>query len=190
MRKQTFLSQYPIRFFKLSKDQNNWVMNPQSGSHIKILWIAINIVRGKFVSSFVSAHNIFICDPLWGFIPQLFWSFDNLKNLIGYRDCKQLREDEVPIFRIFSKLFPSYRWHRWTKILPLIEFNFFRHLRLAELLRMYSSESEMVVMTLPLPRRGHTSPALYMAWLDIMTKNLPPILLTRGNQEPVLTFYS
>ena len=68
--------------------------------------------------------------------------------------------------------------------------SFFRHLRLAELLRHYSSESEMVVMTLPLPRRGHTSPALYMAWLDIMTKNLPPILLIRGNQEPVLTFYS
>ena len=66
----------------------------------------------------------------------------------------------------------------------------FRHLRLAELLRHHSSESEMIVMTLPLPRKGHTSAALYMAWLDIMTKNLPPILLTRGNQEPVLTFYS
>jgi len=65
-----------------------------------------------------------------------------------------------------------------------------RHLRLAELLRQYSSDSEMVVMTLPLPRRGHTKPALYMAWLDIMTKNLPPILLVRGNQQSVLTFYS
>ena len=65
-----------------------------------------------------------------------------------------------------------------------------RHLRLAELLRLHSSESEMIVMTLPLPRRGQTSPALYMAWLDIMTRNLPTILLTRGNQEPVLTFYS
>ena len=32
--------------------------------------------------------------------------------------------------------------------------------------------------------------ALYMAWLDIMTRNLPTVLLTRGNQEPVLTFYS
>ena len=61
---------------------------------------------------------------------------------------------------------------------------------MAKLLRHHSSESEMIVMTLPLPRKGHTSAALYMAWLDIMTKNLPPILLTRGNQEPVLTFYS
>jgi len=64
-----------------------------------------------------------------------------------------------------------------------------RHLRLAEMLRKYSSESEMVVMTLPLPRRGQ-NPALYMAWLDIMTKNLPPTLLVRGNQQSVLTFYS
>lgn len=64
-----------------------------------------------------------------------------------------------------------------------------RHLRLAELLRHYSSESEMIVMTLPLPRKD-TNPFLYMAWLDMMTRNLPPVLLTRGNQEPVLTFYT
>ena len=45
-----------------------------------------------------------------------------------------------------------------------------RHLRLAEMLRANSRSSELVVMTLPLPRRGVTSPALYTAWLDIMTK--------------------
>jgi len=65
-----------------------------------------------------------------------------------------------------------------------------RHLRLTEMLRQYSKESEMVVMTLPLPRRDHTSPALYTAWLDIMTKDMPPTLLIRGNQQSVLTFYS
>merc|ERR1712123_234978 len=65
-----------------------------------------------------------------------------------------------------------------------------RHLRLTEMLRQYSKESEMIVMTLPLPRRGHTSPALYTAWLDIMTKDMPPPLLIRGNQQSVLTFYS
>ena len=67
---------------------------------------------------------------------------------------------------------------------------FHRHLRLAELVRAYSSESELVVMTLPLPRRGSTSAALYMTWLDIMTKDMPPVLLVRGNQQSVLTFYS
>jgi len=65
-----------------------------------------------------------------------------------------------------------------------------RHLRLAEMLRQYSKDSELVVVTLPLPRRGHTSPALYTAWLDIMTKDMPPTLLIRGNQQSVLTFYS
>lgn len=65
-----------------------------------------------------------------------------------------------------------------------------RHLRLAELVRAYSSESEMVVMTLPLPKRGSTSSALYMTWLDVMTKDMPPMLLIRGNQQSVLTFYS
>jgi len=65
-----------------------------------------------------------------------------------------------------------------------------RHLRLAESVRAYSSESEMVVMTLPLPKRGSTTPALYMSWLDVMTKDMPPVLLIRGNQQSVLTFYS
>merc|ERR1712192_78077 len=37
-----------------------------------------------------------------------------------------------------------------------------RHLRLAEMLRQYSKEAEMIVMTLPLPRKGQ-SPALYAA---------------------------
>ena len=45
-----------------------------------------------------------------------------------------------------------------------------RHLRLTEMLRANSRSSELVVMTLPLPKRGATSPALYTAWLDIMTK--------------------
>jgi len=65
-----------------------------------------------------------------------------------------------------------------------------RHLRLAELLRSYSKESEMVMMTLPMPRKGHVSPPLYMSWLEVMTRDLPPVLLIRGNQTSVLTFYS
>ena len=47
-----------------------------------------------------------------------------------------------------------------------------RHLRLAELLQEHSSTAEMVVMTLPMPRRGHISAPLYLTWLDIMTENL------------------
>jgi len=65
-----------------------------------------------------------------------------------------------------------------------------RHLRLAELLREHSKQSQLIVMTLPMPRKGQVCPALYMSWLDIMTRNLPPTLLIRGNQTSVLTFYS
>ena len=65
-----------------------------------------------------------------------------------------------------------------------------RHLRLAELLRDHSLGSEAVIMTLPMPRKGTISPQLYMGWLEIMTKDMPPFLLVRGNQQSVLTFYS
>jgi solute carrier family 12 sodium/potassium/chloride transporter 2 len=29
-----------------------------------------------------------------------------------------------------------------------------------------------------------------MAWLETLTRNMPPMLLLRGNQENVLTYYS
>lgn len=43
--------------------------------------------------------------------------------------------------------------------------------------------------TLPVPRENINS-CLYMAWLDILTRDLPPVLMVRGNQTSVLTFYS
>jgi len=66
------------------------------------------------------------------------------------------------------------------------------HLRLAEMVRQNSSQAELVCMTLPLPtRRSSPVPApLYMAWLDLITKDMPPFFLVRGNQDSVLTFYS
>ena len=65
-----------------------------------------------------------------------------------------------------------------------------RHLRLSELLQEHSGEAEMIFLTLTLPRRGQVPAPLYLAWLDIMTRDLPPTLLIRGNQTSVLTFYS
>merc|ERR1719430_629338 len=57
-----------------------------------------------------------------------------------------------------------------------------RHLRLSELLQEHSSEAELIVMSLPMPRRGHTSAPLYLTWLDLMTENLPPH--TAGQRQP------
>lgn len=61
-------------------------------------------------------------------------------------------------------------------------------------------------MTLPVVRKGQVEkklekegtylsyfqvpPLLYMAWLDVLTRDMPPALMVRGNQESVLTFYS
>ncbi|KAJ4920387.1 hypothetical protein JOQ06_024535 [Pogonophryne albipinna] len=44
--------------------------------------------------------------------------------------------------------------------------------------------------SMPLARKGAVSSALYMAWLEVLSKDLPPILLVRGNHQSVLTFYS
>lgn len=65
-----------------------------------------------------------------------------------------------------------------------------RHLRLRELLLDHSRMANLVVMTLPIPRRGGVSAPLYMAWLECITRDMPPFLLVRGNQASVLTFYS
>ncbi|KAL3182118.1 hypothetical protein MRX96_035142 [Rhipicephalus microplus] len=65
-----------------------------------------------------------------------------------------------------------------------------RHLRLHELLRQYSPGASLIVMTLPMPRKGTCTAPMYMAWLEMLTKDMPPFLLVRGNQTSVLTFYS
>ncbi|KRT82771.1 hypothetical protein AMK59_3790, partial [Oryctes borbonicus] len=65
-----------------------------------------------------------------------------------------------------------------------------RHLRLRELLLQNSHDANMVVMSLPMPRKNIVSAPLYLAWLELLTKGMPPILLVRGNQSSVLTFYS
>lgn len=44
--------------------------------------------------------------------------------------------------------------------------------------------------SMPLARKGTVSSALYMCWLETLSKDLPPILLVRGNHQSVLTFYS
>ncbi|KAK0427092.1 hypothetical protein QR680_010060 [Steinernema hermaphroditum] len=64
-----------------------------------------------------------------------------------------------------------------------------RQLRTRELLQQHSHDSDLIVITLPVPRAEITSSALYMAWLDLMTRDLPPVLMVRGNQTSVLTFY-
>ncbi|KAH9425070.1 hypothetical protein DERP_011798 [Dermatophagoides pteronyssinus] len=65
-----------------------------------------------------------------------------------------------------------------------------RNIRLRELLLQHSKDARLIVMTLPMPRKDTCPPSLYMAWLDTLTRDMPPIMLMRGNQTNVLTFYS
>ncbi|XP_013140299.1 PREDICTED: bumetanide-sensitive sodium-(potassium)-chloride cotransporter-like [Papilio polytes] len=65
-----------------------------------------------------------------------------------------------------------------------------RQLRLRELLLANSQEARLVVMSLPMPRKGSISAPLYMAWLEVMSRGLPPMMFVRGNHTSVLTFYS
>ncbi|XP_060115837.1 solute carrier family 12 member 1 [Heteronotia binoei] len=66
----------------------------------------------------------------------------------------------------------------------------YRQVRLNELLQEHSRAANLVVLSLPVARKGTVSDLLYMAWLEILSKNLPPVLLIRGNHKNVLTFYS
>ncbi|XP_046440487.1 bumetanide-sensitive sodium-(potassium)-chloride cotransporter-like [Daphnia pulex] len=66
----------------------------------------------------------------------------------------------------------------------------FNFMRLRELLLQYSSDANLVVMTLPISQKGIVSGPLYMCWLETLTAGMPPFLLVRGNHTSVLTFHS
>ncbi|XP_060927236.1 solute carrier family 12 member 2-like [Limanda limanda] len=65
-----------------------------------------------------------------------------------------------------------------------------RQIRLNELVKEHSSNAKLVVMSMPLARKGTVSSALYMCWLETLSRDAPPLLLVRGNHQSVLTFYS
>nr|XP_033797255.1 solute carrier family 12 member 3 isoform X2 [Geotrypetes seraphini] len=65
-----------------------------------------------------------------------------------------------------------------------------RQVRLNEILLDYSRDAALIVITMPVGRKGKCPSSLYMAWLETLSQDLrPPIVLIRGNQENVLTFY-
>ncbi|XP_053118885.1 solute carrier family 12 member 3-like [Hemicordylus capensis] len=65
-----------------------------------------------------------------------------------------------------------------------------QHIRLHEILQDHSRNAALIVMSLPMVRKGACPSSLYMAWLETISKNLnPPVVFIRGNQEDALTFY-
>ena len=66
-----------------------------------------------------------------------------------------------------------------------------RQIRLGELMREYSQHAKLIVLTMPVPRKSMVSNLMYMSWLEVISGGLDvPVLLVRGNQTSVLTFYS
>lgn len=61
---------------------------------------------------------------------------------------------------------------------------------LAEFLKEHSRTANLIVLSLPVARKGSISDWLYMAWLEILTQNFPPVLLVRREHKYVLKFYS
>uniref|UniRef100_A0A2A4JL60 Bumetanide-sensitive sodium-(Potassium)-chloride cotransporter n=1 Tax=Heliothis virescens TaxID=7102 RepID=A0A2A4JL60_HELVI len=76
-----------------------------------------------------------------------------------------------------------------TELLTLAE-KTKRQLRLRELLLANSKDARLIVMSLPMPRKDSVSAPLYMSWLEMMSRDMPPMMFVRGNHTSVLTFYS
>lgn len=65
-----------------------------------------------------------------------------------------------------------------------------RQIRLGELVKEHSHDAKLIVLTLPIPNKTVVTSLMYMSWLEVLSSDLPPVLLIRGNQTSVLTFYS
>ncbi|KAM5178354.1 solute carrier family 12 member 1 isoform 3-T3 [Callospermophilus lateralis] len=99
-----------------------------------------------------------------------------------HESCKDLTTAE--------KLKRETPWKITDAELDAVKEKSYRQVRLNELLQEHSRAANLIVLSLPVARKGSVSDLLYMAWLEILTKNLPPVLLVRGNHKNVLTFYS
>ncbi|KFP03766.1 Solute carrier family 12 member 2, partial [Calypte anna] len=100
----------------------------------------------------------------------------------------RLHEDDKEQ-EVADKLKEDEPWRITDNELELYKTKTYRQIRLNELLKEHSNMANIIVMSLPVARKGAVSSALYMAWLEALSKDLPPVLLVRGNHQSVLTFY-
>uniref|UniRef100_A0A671XSZ9 Solute carrier family 12 member 1 n=1 Tax=Sparus aurata TaxID=8175 RepID=A0A671XSZ9_SPAAU len=104
------------------------------------------------------------------------------------QDLRKL-DDMIEPFRLHEESKDSAPWKITDEELSTFEEKTNLQIRLNELLQENSKSANLIVVSMPIARKG-VSDFLYMAWLDILTKDLPPTLLIRGNHKSVLTFYS
>uniref|UniRef100_A0A4W6CVQ7 Solute carrier family 12 member 2 n=1 Tax=Lates calcarifer TaxID=8187 RepID=A0A4W6CVQ7_LATCA len=101
----------------------------------------------------------------------------------------RLKEDDMEQ-EAAERLKAQEPWRITDNELELYKAKTNRQIRLNELLKEHSSTAKLIVMSMPLARKGTVSSALYMCWMETLSKDLPPLLLVRGNHQSVLTFYS
>ncbi|KAF7652791.1 hypothetical protein LDENG_00092220 [Lucifuga dentata] len=101
----------------------------------------------------------------------------------------RLKEDDMEQ-EVAERLKAQEPWRITDNELELYKAKTNRQIRLNELLKEHSSNAKLIVMSMPLARKGTVSSALYMCWMETLSKDLPPLLLVRGNHQSVLTFYS
>ncbi|XP_055017817.1 solute carrier family 12 member 2-like [Boleophthalmus pectinirostris] len=104
-------------------------------------------------------------------------------------DPYRLREDDMQQDEA-ERLKALEPWRITDNELELYKAKTNRQIRLNELLQEHSNTAKLIVISMPLARKGTVSSALYMCWLETLSKDLPPVLLVRGNHQSVLTFYS
>ncbi|XP_033827933.1 solute carrier family 12 member 2-like [Periophthalmus magnuspinnatus] len=104
-------------------------------------------------------------------------------------DTYRLREDDMQQDEA-ERLKALEPWRITDNELELYKAKTNRQIRLNELLQEHSNTAKLIVISMPLARKGTVSSALYMCWLETLSKDLPPVLLVRGNHQSVLTFYS
>uniref|UniRef100_A0A8C9SXY2 Solute carrier family 12 member 1 n=1 Tax=Scleropages formosus TaxID=113540 RepID=A0A8C9SXY2_SCLFO len=115
------------------------------------------------------------------------------------KESWKMFEDMIEPFRLhegakeFASADTQKKEHSWKITdaeLEMLEEKTCLQIRLNELLQENSRAANLIIVSMPIARKGTISDHLYMAWLDILTKNLPPTMLIRGNHKSVLTFYS
>ncbi|XP_016898719.1 solute carrier family 12 member 2 isoform X2 [Cynoglossus semilaevis] len=114
---------------------------------------------------------------------------DNKRIFKGLIEPYRLKEDDMEQ-EAAERLKAQEPWRITDNELELYKAKTSRQIRLNELLKEHSSNAKLIVMTMPLARKGTVSSALYMSWLETLSRDVPPMLLVRGNHQSVLTFYS
>ncbi|KAM7424455.1 hypothetical protein PAMA_000683 [Pampus argenteus] len=116
-------------------------------------------------------------------------SSDSLKKLEDMIEPFRLHEGSKDIAQA-EAMRKKHPWKITDEELETFEEKTNLQVRLNEVLQENSKSANLIIVSMPIARKGAVSDILYMAWLDILTKDLPPTILIRGNHKSVLTFYS